>query len=56
MPDYEIDAVNKEVAVRIYGKAINERQTQLLKTNEYSSLQNCIMLDVVQKAELFMRI
>ena len=49
MPDYEIDAVNKEVAVRIYGNAINERYTRLLKTNESLSLQDCIMLDAVQK-------
>lgn len=49
MPDYEIDAINKEVAVRIYGNAINERYTQLLKTNESLSLQDCIMLDAVQK-------
>lgn len=49
MPDYEIDAVNKEVAVRIYGNAINKRYTQLLKTNESLSLQDCIMLDAVQK-------
>ena len=49
MPDYEIDAVNKEVAVRIYGNVINERYTQLLKTDESLSLQDCIMLDAVQK-------
>ena len=49
MPDYEIDAVNKEVAVRIYGNAINKRYTQLLKTDESLSLQDCIMLDAVQK-------
>lgn len=49
MPDYEIDAINKEVAVRIYGNAINERYTQLLKTDESLSLQDCIMLDAVQK-------
>lgn len=49
MPDYEIDTVNKEVAVRIYGNAINKRYTQLLKTNESLSLQDCIMLDAVQK-------
>lgn len=49
MPDYEIDAVNKKVAVRIYGNVINERYTQLLKTDESLSLQDCIMLDAVQK-------
>lgn len=49
MPDYEIDAVNKEVAVRIYGNVINERYTQLLKTDETLTLQDCIMLDAIQK-------
>lgn len=49
MPDYEIDAINKEVAVRIYGNVINERYTQLLKTNDSLSLEDCIMLDAVQK-------
>lgn len=49
MPDYEIDPVNKEVAVRIYGNVINERYTQLLKTDDSLSLQDCIMLDAVQK-------
>ena len=49
MPDYEIDEVNKEVAVRLYGNVINERYTQLLKTDETLTLQDCIMLDAVQK-------
>lgn len=49
MPDYEIDAVNKEVAVKIYGNPINEYYTQLLKSDESLSLQDCIMLDAVQK-------
>ncbi len=49
MPDYEIDAVNKEVAVRIYGNAIDERYTQLLKTNDTLSLRDCILLDAIQK-------
>ena len=49
MPDYLIDAVKKEVAVRIYGNVINERYTQLLKTNESLSLEDCIILDAVQK-------
>lgn len=49
MPDYEIDPVNKEVAVRIYGNVINEQYTQLLKSDESLSLQDCIMLDAVQK-------
>ena len=33
MPDYEIDALNKEVGVKIYGNTINEKYTELLKEN-----------------------
>lgn len=49
MPDYEIDAANKEVAVRLYGNAINEKYTTLLKENEELTLEDCILLDAVQK-------
>jgi ATP-dependent DNA helicase RecG len=49
MPDYEIDAVNKEVGVTIYGNAIDERYTKLLKQNESLTLDDCILLDAVQK-------
>ena len=49
MPDYEIDAANKEVAVRLYGNAINEKYTTLLKENKELSLDDCILLDAVQK-------
>ena len=49
MPDYEIDAANKEVAVRLYGNAINEKYTKLLKENKELSLEDCILLDAVQK-------
>ena len=49
MPDYEIDAANKEVAVRLYGNAINEKYTKLLKENKELSLEDCILLDTVQK-------
>ena len=49
MPDYEIDAVNKEVAVRLYGNAINEKYTTLLKENKELTLEDCILLDAVQK-------
>ena len=49
MPDYEIDAANKEVAVRLYGNAINEKYTRLLKENKDLSLEDCILLDAVQK-------
>lgn len=52
MPDFEIDAINKEVAVRIYGNSINEHYTQLLKSNETLTLQDCIMLDAVQKGRI----
>ena len=49
MPDYEIDAAKKEVAVRLYGNAINEKYTKLLKDNKDLSLEDCILLDAVQK-------
>lgn len=49
MPDYEIDAANKEVAVRLYGNAINEKYTTLLKENKELTLDDCILLDAVQK-------
>lgn len=49
MPDYEIDNEKKEVAVRIYGNAINERYTKLLKNNDNLTLHDCISLDAIQK-------
>ena len=49
MPDYEIDAVKKEVAVRLYGNAINEKYTKLLKENKDLSFEDCLLLDAVQK-------
>lgn len=49
MPDYEIDNEKKEVAVRIYGNAINERYTKLLKDNNALTLHDCISLDAIQK-------
>lgn len=49
MPDYEIDNEQKEVAVRIYGNAINERYTKLLKDNDTLTLHDCISLDAIQK-------
>ena len=39
----------KEVAVRIYGNAINERYTKLLKENSNLTLHDCISLDAIQK-------
>lgn len=49
MPDYEIDMLNKEVGVTIYGNTINEKYTQLLKDNDTLTLEDCILLDAVQK-------
>ncbi len=49
MPDYKIDNEKKEVAVRIYGNAINERYTKLLKDNDNLTLHDCISLDAIQK-------
>lgn len=49
MPDYEIDNEKKEVAVRIYGNAINERYTKLLKDKDNLTLHDCISLDAIQK-------
>jgi ATP-dependent DNA helicase RecG len=49
MPDYEIDAINKEVGVKIYGNTINEKYTKLLKENKTLTLEDCILLDAVQK-------
>ncbi len=49
MPDYEIDNEKKEVSVRIYGNAINERYTKLLKDNDTLTLHDCISLDATQK-------
>lgn len=49
MPDYEIDALNKEVGVKIYGNSLNEKYTKLLKENDSLTLEDCILLDAVQK-------
>ena len=49
MPDYEIDALNKEVGVKVYGNTINEKYTKLLKENNTLTLEDCILLDAVQK-------
>ena len=49
MPDYEIDALNKEVGVKIYGNTINEKYTELLKENNTLTMGDCILLDAVQK-------
>lgn len=49
MPDYEIDAANKKVAVRIYGNTIDKNYTELLKTDKSLTLWDCISLDAIQK-------
>lgn len=49
MPDYEIDVLNKEVGVRIYGNTINDKYTKLLKEDDTLTLEDCILLDAVQK-------
>lgn len=49
MPDYEIDAKNRKVSVRIYGNEINEQYTNLLRTNNSLTLWDCISLDAIQK-------
>lgn len=49
MPDYEIDAKNRKVSVRIYGNEINKQYTNLLKTNDSLTLWDCISLDALQK-------
>lgn len=49
LPDFEIDAANKVVGVRIYGKVIDEKYTQLLKKEKTLSLNECIWLDAIQK-------
>ena len=49
MPAYEIDTLNNEVGVKIYGNTINETYTKLLKENNSLTLEDCILLDAVQK-------
>lgn len=49
MPDYEIDVLNKEVGVTIYGNTINENYTRLLKEKDTLTMEDCILLDAVQK-------
>lgn len=50
MPDYEIDNDRQQVAVRIYGTAIDERYTNMLKNNDSLTLWDCISLDAIQKS------
>ena len=52
MPDFHIDEEKREVAVKIYGRIIDERYYRLLKANPDLSLGDCIALDAVQKHEV----
>lgn len=49
MPDYDIDNEHRTVGVTIYGKMIDEKYTNLLKSNQSLSLKECLWLDAVQK-------
>ena len=49
MPDYDIDNEHRTVGVIIYGKMIDEKYTNLLKSNQSLSLKECLWLDAVQK-------
>lgn len=49
MPDYLIDEEAREVGVFIYGKIIDERYTDVLKSGARLSLEECILLDAIQK-------
>jgi len=51
MPDYEIDNDHQEVAVTIYGKMIDENYSAVLKNNSKLTLEECILLDSVQKGQ-----
>lgn len=49
MPDYDINNEHRTVGVTIYGKMIDEKYTNLLKSNQSLSLKECLWLDAVQK-------
>ena len=49
MPDYDIDNEHRTVGVTIYGKMIDEKYTELLKSNTTLSLHECLWLDAIQK-------
>ena len=49
MPDFIIDNNKQEVNVKIYGKVIDEKYTQMLASGTQLSLKECIWLDAVQK-------
>jgi ATP-dependent DNA helicase RecG len=49
MPDYLINNDRQDVKVKIYGKAIDDKYTELLKNDASLSLKECIWLDAIQK-------
>ena len=49
MPDYDIDNENRTVGVTIYGKMLDEKYSELLKSDNKLTLKECIWLDAVQK-------
>ena len=49
MPDYDIDNENSTVGVTIYGKMLDEKYSELLKSDNKLTLKECIWLDAVQK-------
>lgn len=49
MPDYDIDNEHRTVGVTIHGKMIDEKYTNLLKSNQSLSLKECLWLDTIQK-------
>lgn len=49
MPDYDIDNEKRTVGVTIYGKMIDDKYTNLLKSDKSLSLKECLWLDAIQK-------
>ena len=49
MPDYDIDNENSTVGVTIYGKMLDEKYSELLRSDNKLTLKECIWLDAVQK-------
>lgn len=49
MPDYDINVEKRTVGVTIYGKMIDEKYSQLLKSGNKLSLNECLWLDAIQK-------
>jgi ATP-dependent DNA helicase RecG len=49
MPDYDIDNEKRTVGVTIYGKMLDKKYSELLKSGNKLTLKECIWLDAVQK-------